>query len=296
MFISVKNINFTFLLFLLCSILLLEKTTPLNLETPQYFLSSFTGNSAFDKAFNFDNSNSDYFQKHLLKFSQLNLEPASNSTANITNEPASNSAANITNKTSSNLTNITQNSTNQTDPINKTEIFQNSTNQSISNVSSIVEDFKSKVDQQILNTQEINNTVNIVLNSTKKITKKIKINQARTEIKLNIINKHIVSQIRDQLNSETKSIQHSILTVQKKIKLLNLRISQLKLKIPKLGSKCLKLTNCGSCVANDHCGWCSMTQVCMEGNERGASDGSCTFFDYKVKLSLDLGMLRTERL
>jgi hypothetical protein len=139
-----------------------------------------------------------------------------------------------------------------------------------------------KIDKQMNTSLEINKTVTKALAITKNLSKKIDMNQLKTEIKLNIINKHVIEQLRNQLYLQVVRIQHDVVAEQKKIQMLNLQITDIKSKLPNSNAICGKLNNCGSCTANPKCGWCSLTQTCVEGNEKGPLDGSCTFYDYQV--------------
>jgi len=66
------------------------------------------------------------------------------------------------------------------------------------------------------------------------------------------------------------------------IRKLKLRISHIKSKLLNPNSVCSKLQSCDSCTANPLCGWCSMTQACVEEDEKGPLSGSCTFYDFKT--------------
>ncbi|CAK71859.1 unnamed protein product (macronuclear) [Paramecium tetraurelia] len=59
------------------------------------------------------------------------------------------------------------------------------------------------------------------------------------------------------------------------------QIKQLKAKIPKLSDKCSKFYTCYECLQDESCGWCSMEDKCVEGDEKGPQKISCNFYSYK---------------
>ena len=63
---------------------------------------------------------------------------------------------------------------------------------------------------------------------------------------------------------------------------INLKIKEIKSQLPNTDSVCSLLNSCSSCTSNPACGWCSVSQQCVEGDSTGAKDGSCTFYDYGV--------------
>ncbi|CAD8079053.1 unnamed protein product [Paramecium sonneborni] len=59
------------------------------------------------------------------------------------------------------------------------------------------------------------------------------------------------------------------------------QIKQLKAKIPRLSDKCSKYYTCYDCLQDESCGWCSMEDKCVEGDEKGPQKVSCNFYSYK---------------
>ncbi|CAD8160623.1 unnamed protein product [Paramecium pentaurelia] len=59
------------------------------------------------------------------------------------------------------------------------------------------------------------------------------------------------------------------------------QIKQLKAKIPRLSDKCSKYFTCYDCLQDESCGWCSMEDKCVEGDEKGPQKISCNFYSYK---------------
>lgn len=132
--------------------------------------------------------------------------------------------------------------------------------------------------------REINKTVLIHFNVSKMLIKRSNIYQIMNEAKMKQINKNIISQIVFQLDQQLSTIERSIINSHQYINLINLKILSLESQLPISNSSCSIFTNCGSCVADNKCGWCSMTQTCMEGDKNGPKDGSCAFFDYNVAI------------
>jgi len=68
--------------------------------------------------------------------------------------------------------------------------------------------------------------------------------------------------------------------IQENLQQFNLRIKEIKSRLPQTENVCSLLTNCGSCTSNPNCGWCSMSQECVPGTIDGPSNGQCSLFDY----------------
>jgi hypothetical protein len=115
----------------------------------------------------------------------------------------------------------------------------------------------------------------------KRLEYKITATSLQTDDKLNQINKKVVRQIKNGLNLQIFNLQKEIQSVEEEIKKLDYQIKVIKSKLPNSESECSMYSSCYACSTNPKCGWCSMTQQCVEGNEKGAKDGSCTFFEYK---------------
>ena len=144
--------------------------------------------------------------------------------------------------------------------------------------------------------KSINSTVIKSLNHTKGIKSKLTVLQYRTEIKLNKMNKNLISSLEGQIKSTLTILKHEVIKQLKKINLLTIKIKQLRMKLEKSDTLCQKYFNCGSCLKNKKCGWCGMTQTCMEGDENGPKKGSCMFFDKKVIILIMIGMFRKKGL
>jgi len=148
-----------------------------------------------------------------------------------------------------------------------------------------IKDIKSVLNK-IIKSVEIQKKVNItatkLYNYTKGFTAKILVNQIRTDIKLAKINKNLMVHIKNQFYSTMRILKNEVIDKENKIELLDIKISKLKMRLPMSESICSQYLSCSSCVKNSECGWCGMTQTCMEGSKQGANSGSCMFFDYGV--------------
>jgi len=148
-----------------------------------------------------------------------------------------------------------------------------------------IKDIKSVLNK-IMKSVEIQKKVNItatkLYNYTKGFTAKILINQIRTDMGLAKINKNLMAHIKNQFYSTLRILKSEIINKENNIELLDIKISKLKMRLPMSESICSQYLSCSSCVKNSECGWCGMTQTCMEGSKQGANSGSCMFFDYGV--------------
>ena len=143
----------------------------------------------------------------------------------------------------------------------------------------------TKINRQQKITKEVNITVIESLKSSQKLSARLGIGQIRTEIKLKEINSNLLIQLKMQIKSAVTILEQAVVSQQIRIQLLNLKISQLRLTSPKSDSICSKHFSCEPCTSNKECGWCSMTQTCMEGSKKGPKEGVCLFFDYGVILN-----------
>lgn len=299
------SINCSFLISILCSISLLKTISSLksmsHLSLSERFEEEYNKNNEFKNK----DQDKDNFQRRLMNFVQI----MNNKNTTKTTKTKNTTTTTKTTKTQKNTTiatnpsknakktNKSDNKTSTTTPQpakpvqssaesdKKLKEMQEQQKKMQGNVQAIEKEVKSvgfKIEKQMNTSIEINKTVTKALEITKNLSKKIDMNQLKTEIKLNIINKHVIEQLRNQLYLQYVRIQNDIVAQQKKIEMINLQITDIKSKLPNTNAICGKLNNCGSCTANPKCGWCSLTQLCVEGNEKGPLDGSCTFYDYQI--------------
>ena len=118
-----------------------------------------------------------------------------------------------------------------------------------------------------------------------KIKHEINIQGIKFEWKLNKINIKIINQLEMRLIQNEIAIQKTLLETQDQIRSLKIQIKRVKSLLPSPTSICNTLKTCGKCTANPGCGWCSSSQSCIEGNEKGPYIGKCTFYDYKLCIS-----------
>lgn len=130
--------------------------------------------------------------------------------------------------------------------------------------------------------KKVNNTVTKFYNKTKGFNNKLLINQIRNDMLLSKINKNLMAHIKNQFYSTIRLLKDEIIEKEFKIELLDMKISKLKMRLPMSESICSQYLSCTTCVKDNNCGWCGMTQTCMEGNKDGVKGGSCMFFDYGV--------------
>ena len=100
--------------------------------------------------------------------------------------------------------------------------------------------------------------------------------------KLNMINAKLVNQLKIQLSNQLLNLQRDIADCQDQIEKLKNKIKILKSKLPNPDSVCTMYNSCASCTTNPACGWCSISQQCVDGDEKGPADGSCTFYEYNI--------------
>ena len=43
---------------------------------------------------------------------------------------------------------------------------------------------------------------------------------------------------------------------------------------------CSQKTSCSTCIASASCGWCRSTKKCVQGDNIGPTEGTCSFYDY----------------
>jgi hypothetical protein len=98
--------------------------------------------------------------------------------------------------------------------------------------------------------------------------------------KLNKINKHLSKQLENQLYLQLYALQNEVTDITEDINKLDQNIDNIKIKIPETDTFCSIFSNCFSCTSNPGCGWCSMTNKCIEGVKEGPLDGSCQFWEY----------------
>lgn len=296
-------INSSFLISVLCSITILETITSMKSSSykpslKEVFENEIKKDQDFKKSLNSYNNND--FERHLLVLSQTQINKTNTTSPTPVKSGNSTTASSKTSKTKeanktiaavnkTQLAKSTQTNSSTTasspDGDKKLKEMQDQQKKMESNVMAIEKEVKKvggKIDKQINTSLEINKTVTKALGITRNLSRKMDMNQLKTEIKLNIINKHVMEQLRNQLFLQSVRVQHDIVNQQKKIQMLNLKITEIKSKLPNSNAICGKLRHCGSCTANPKCGWCSLTQTCVEGNEKGPLDGSCVFYDYQV--------------
>lgn len=140
--------------------------------------------------------------------------------------------------------------------------------------------------QQVNDTQKSNDKIVESIKDLKgdynKLMFKIQTDSVQTDQKLSNINTKLLKQVHNQLTLQLFSLQKELSKVQDEISVLDKKIKFVKHKIPNPDSVCSMYSSCSSCVTNSQCGWCSMTQTCVEGNAKGPLDGSCSFYDYNV--------------
>jgi hypothetical protein len=98
--------------------------------------------------------------------------------------------------------------------------------------------------------------------------------------KLDGINQKLAKQLENQLYLQLYALQNEVTEITEDINKLDDRLDIIRLKIPETDTFCSLFSNCFSCTSNAGCGWCSMSNKCIEGAKEGPLDGSCTFWEY----------------
>ena len=91
--------------------------------------------------------------------------------------------------------------------------------------------------------------------------------------------------IQKTLNTHTKTFKEAISisleTTTKKLKETLHDIAYLKNKLHNHKSECNKITTCNECSLNPSCGWCPLSNKCVDGTEYGPIDESeCSVYEY----------------
>jgi len=152
------------------------------------------------------------------------------------------------------------------------------------NIFDLVKDISEKLNTNLKNTEIEEENIKNVSEKSDTIKKEVALQGIKTDWKLDLINKKMVNQMQIDLVQKNLKIRKEMIKLRGLIRTINLKIKAIKSKLPAVSSTsiCSKLINCDACTGNSGCGWCSMTQTCVEGNEKGPYSGECTFFDYKI--------------
>lgn len=110
----------------------------------------------------------------------------------------------------------------------------------------------------------------------------MKANSVQTENQLRLLNEKVADQLNVQLDNRVYDLEKEIQTLQVELIKINDKIKSIKQITGSSDSICNMFTSCSSCSSRKECGWCSMTDKCVDGDAKGPLDGSCTFYDYDV--------------
>ncbi len=130
------------------------------------------------------------------------------------------------------------------------------------------------------NTRKISDALNNLTDDFKNIKFKIYSDKINSDNKMSLINKKLTQQLKIMYTTQILESQKQSTIIQENLQQFNLRIKEIKSRLPQTENVCSLLTNCGSCTSNPNCGWCSMSQECVPGTIDGPSNGQCSLFDY----------------
>lgn len=151
----------------------------------------------------------------------------------------------------------------------------------INDVSEKIKSLSQKVDTSFDHYDETLESIEEIKEKIRKVRKEHELQGLRFEWKINIINNKLMKQIEIMLIMHEIQLQREIVECEDRIRSLKIQIKKLKTSLPSSSSICYNLKNCRGCTANPGCGWCSSTQSCIEGDEKGPFNGSCSFYDFK---------------
>ena len=140
-----------------------------------------------------------------------------------------------------------------------------------------MESYELKFSTEARKTQKSLNEIKKYFHS---LDKKISLEELSNSFKLNSIKKKLVENLEMGLVQSSNLIEKDIISLKDDIDHMQFRIENIKSKLPSSDSVCSRLSSCDTCTSNPSCGWCSMTQSCVEGNEKGPLNGECSIYDY----------------
>jgi hypothetical protein len=212
---------------------------------------------------------------------KTNSEPENTTSLNSTN--TTDSSSTLSNETSADL--VKDAMAENAKKIEKLE-------KAIQDQSQIVEDIKKvSSDVTVLSVQmnlteernkELSKAVEEMKGLYEALEYKLSASSLETDNKLNQINSRVITSLRNQLNLQIFNINKELIVLQDEITVLDTKINKLKARLPNPDSVCTMYNNCAGCTSNPACGWCSMSQQCVEGDEKGPKDGGCNFYDYNI--------------
>jgi hypothetical protein len=170
--------------------------------------------------------------------------------------------------------------------INNTTYYltDNAENTPITEIIEIGKAEAKKIIAQFPQLNELKNNISTLTNSLGEyvvnLTNKYEIYNEQNEHEINKINLIILEQLQTQLEAELQTFQKNIQTEQSKIEKFDLELEKYTNKLPQKTSICSILTDCNSCVADPHCGWCASSNQCVEGNEFSSTFGKCSFYNF----------------
>lgn len=153
---------------------------------------------------------------------------------------------------------------------------------SLKDISGTVDNLAGKVDQTVNSNEKILVSVKDLKQLYNRIDFKLTTNSIENDNKLNVLNRHLTKNMKNQLNLQVIVLQRDITKTESDIKRLDVKINEIKIKLPNSNSVCSLYNSCGSCVTNSACGWCSLSHQCVDGDSKGPKDGSCSFYDYNI--------------
>lgn len=131
---------------------------------------------------------------------------------------------------------------------------------------------------------DFNNTLNYTHGN---LSLDIERSQYKINESLNVIDSQINEINKQNDDVASMMLQKEIIEKEKKLEILDKEIQDLNSSIPydiedsdKI-SKCQSKSSCKSCVEDDGCVWCTLSNKCVEGDEFGPLYEITSFFNYK---------------
>ena len=112
------------------------------------------------------------------------------------------------------------------------------------------------------------------------LQKQLELEGLKFEFKIDLLNQKLFKQLELTLIEQEIKLTQEMQNTNANIRDLKLKIEGIEKRLPEITNICGRLNNCGKCTANPSCGWCSTSQSCVLGNEKGPLVGKCSFYDF----------------
>jgi hypothetical protein len=122
--------------------------------------------------------------------------------------------------------------------------------------------------------------IEVIEKLSSNLTKRMDLYDIRTRYQLDALSHSMIMQVEVALVDELMQIQEKIKKQKRDLIEDDIKIENLKNKLPNPNSVCNKLLNCSTCAANPRCGWCESSNQCVDGDKTGPKNGFCPFYNF----------------